>query len=232
MQDPNVDSAEVQKFDSVASGWWDPAGDMAALHHINPVRLEYILSHTSISTKKTLDVGCGAGLLSESMAKAGAIVTAIDASEKAIQVAGLHALESGVGIDYQLIRSEQLAETGVQYDVITCMEMLEHVPDPELVIADIAKLLKPGGKAFISTINRTAKAYALAVFGAEYILNIVPKGTHEYARFIKPSELASMGRSYGLSLIDTKGMGYNPLSKTAWLEDRPDVNYLMAFSKS
>ncbi|MGV6852670.1 MAG: bifunctional 2-polyprenyl-6-hydroxyphenol methylase/3-demethylubiquinol 3-O-methyltransferase UbiG [bacterium] len=228
----NVDHSEVSKFDAVAAGWWDEQGEMSTLHHINPVRMEFILQHVSLTGKSVLDVGCGGGLLSEALCKAGAQVKGIDASQKAIQVAQLHALETGLQVDYENIRSDELKQQNIYFDHITCMEMLEHVPEPQAVIEDCVSLLKPGGYLFLSTINRNLKSYALAVLGAEYIMNIVPKGTHDYARFIKPSELAQMGRNLGLQLIEVRGMGYNPLTQNAWLETKPDVNYLMVFKKS
>lgn len=223
----NVDPAELQKFASLAHRWWDKNSEFKPLHEINPLRLNYIDQAVSLNGKCVLDVGCGGGILSESMAAKGAEVTGIDLGEKALKVAQLHSLETGIKVDYRLISVEGLAEEAASsYDVVTCMEMLEHVPDPAAVIAACAKLVKPGGHVFFSTINRNPKAYLFAVIGAEYVLNMLPKGTHEYEKFIKPSELSSWARLSGLSIKALKGMSYNPISKRYWLGSDVSVNYI------
>ena len=224
----NVDPAELQKFSSLAHRWWDPTSEFKPLHEINPLRLGYIDSIANIAGKRVLDVGCGGGILSESMSKLGAIVTGIDLGEKALKVAQLHALETGVNVDYRLIAVEALAEEVPEnYDVVTCMEMLEHVPDPSAVVRACAKLVKAGGHVFFSTINRNPKAYLFAVIGAEYILNMLPRGTHEYEKFIKPSELSAWGRTAGLESQAFKGMSYNPLTQHYWLGEDVSVNYIL-----
>ncbi len=228
----NVDPNEVRKFDELAYRWWDRDSEFKPLHDINPLRLNYIDERAKLSGKKVLDVGCGGGILSESMALRGATVKGIDMGETPLSVANLHSLETGVEIDYQQIPVEELAEQEAgQYDVVTCMEMLEHVPDPSSVISACAKLVKPGGDVFFSTINRNPKAFALAIIGAEYVLNMLPKGTHEYAKFIRPSELESWARSAGLMLSDVSGMTYNPIFQTYSLGKDVDVNYLMYYKK-
>ena len=224
----NFDAAELNKFSELAHKWWDKTSEFKPLHEINPLRLNYIDNVASLKDKTVLDVGCGGGILSESMAEKGAKVTGIDLGEKALKVAQLHSLESGVTVDYQLIAVEKLAEQQpASFDVVTCLEMLEHVPDPASVVAACAKLVKPGGHVFFSTINRNPKAYLFAVIGAEYILNILPRGTHDYAKFIKPSELASWMRSVDLSLLGQTGMSYNPITKHYWLDSNVSVNYMM-----
>ncbi|MCB5187625.1 bifunctional 2-polyprenyl-6-hydroxyphenol methylase/3-demethylubiquinol 3-O-methyltransferase UbiG [Methylobacillus caricis] len=224
----NVDQSELQKFADLAHKWWDKNSEFKPLHEINPLRLDYIDSHASLSGKKVLDVGCGGGILSESMSERGADVTGIDLGEKALKVAQLHRYESGVKVDYRLISVEDLAnEAPESFDVVTCMEMLEHVPDPAAVVRACANLVKPGGKVFFSTINRNPKAYLFAVVGAEYVLNMLPRGTHEYAKFIKPSELSSWVRAAGLDVIGFKGLGYNPLTKVYKLNDDVSVNYIL-----
>lgn len=224
----NVDALELSKFSELAHKWWDKTSEFKPLHDINPLRLNYINATVSLSGKRVLDVGCGGGILSESMVEKGASVTGIDLGEKALKVAQLHSLESGVEVDYRLIAAEDLAEQDPeQYDVVTCLEMLEHVPEPASVVQACAKLVKPGGHVFFSTINRNPKAYAFAVLGAEYILNMLPKGTHDYAKFIKPSELASWARQSDLALQGQAGMSYNPLTKHYWLNDDVSVNYLV-----
>ncbi len=224
----NVDEAEINKFSELAHKWWDKTSEFKPLHDINPLRLNYIDSAVSLKGKTVLDVGCGGGILSESMAEKGATVTGIDLGEKALKVAQLHSLESGVAVDYQLVSVETMAEKQpASFDVVTCLEMLEHVPDPASVVAACAKLVKPGGKVFFSTINRNPKAYLFAVIGAEYVLNMLPRGTHDYAKFIKPSELASWMRLAGLSLQHQIGMSYNPLTQHYWLGDDVSVNYMM-----
>lgn len=226
----NADPAELEKFSQLAHRWWDPNSEFKPLHEINPLRLGYITeSAEGLEGKKILDVGCGGGILSESMAAKGAQVTGIDLGDKALKVAKLHLLESGHQVEYRKITVESLAKEQPQhYDIVTCMEMLEHVPDPMSVINSCAQLVKPGGWVFFSTINRNPKAYLFAVIGAEYILNLLPRGTHEYAKFIKPSELARMARNAGLTDEKLIGMTYNPLTKVYALEDDIDVNYIMA----
>ena len=224
----NVDAAELNKFSDLAHKWWDKNSEFKPLHEINPLRLNYINDTVSLAGKRVLDVGCGGGILSESMAEKGAQVTGIDLGEKALKVAQLHSLERGVAVDYRLIAAEVLAEQEAgAYDVVTCLEMLEHVPDPASIVSACAKLVKPGGHVFFSTINRNPKAYAFAVLGAEYILQMLPKGTHDYAKFIKPSELASFARQANLTLQDQAGMSYNPITKNYALNKDVSVNYLV-----
>lgn len=223
----NIDPHEVAKFDAAAARWWDPSGEFKPLHDINPLRLDYIDAHARVSGKRVLDVGCGGGLLAEAMAAKGADVTGIDISISALQVAKLHLLESGLKVDYCCVTAEELAEKmPAAFDVVSCMEMLEHVPDPASIIKACAKLVKPGGHVFFSTLNRTPKAYLLGVIGAEYILNLLPRGTHDYAKFIRPSELAAWVRSAGLQLRELNGMSYNPFSGICALTQDVDVNYL------
>ncbi len=224
----NVDAAELNKFSELAHKWWDKTSEFKPLHEINPLRLDYINDVVALKDKRVLDVGCGGGILSESMAIKGAKVTGIDLGEKALKVAQLHSLESGVEVDYRMVAVEDLAmQEAAEYDVVTCLEMLEHVPDPASVVNACAKLIKPGGHVFFSTINRNLKAYVFAVLGAEYILNMLPKGTHDYAKFIKPSELASWVRQSDLSLEGQAGMSYNPITQRYWLNDDVSVNYLL-----
>ncbi len=231
-QSANLDPDEVARFNAVAAGWWDPEGDFRPLHELNPIRLDYVTSHTDVEGQRVLDVGCGGGLLSEALDLAGARVTGIDLSERALKVAGLHQHESGTSVDYQKITVEEHAQ-GAQgsYDVVTCMEMLEHVPDPGSVIKACAELLKPGGWLFASTLNRNPKAFALGIVAAEYVLGLLPRGTHQYRRFIKPSELTRCARLAGLGLVDIHGVGYNPIRRTASLIESPSVNYIAAFKK-
>jgi 2-polyprenyl-6-hydroxyphenyl methylase/3-demethylubiquinone-9 3-methyltransferase len=225
----NADPIELEKFSQLAHKWWDPTSEFKPLHDINPLRLEYINRHASLAGKTVLDVGCGGGILSESMAGLGAAVTGIDLSDKALQVAKLHLLESGKQVDYRKIAVEALAsELPGHFDAVTCMEMLEHVPDPQSVISACAKLVKPGGWIFFSTLNRNPKSYLFAVIGAEYLLNLLPRGTHDYAKFIKPSELAKSCRNAELNLVDLIGLSYNPLSKVYSLGRDTDVNYMIA----
>ena len=232
VQGLNVDQAELQKFAALAHRWWDPNSEFKPLHEINPLRLNLIDQKAVLAGKRVLDVGCGGGILSESMALKGAQVTGIDLGEKALKVAQLHQLESGVEVDYRLISAEALAtEMPQSFDVVTCMEMLEHVPDPAAVVKACATLVKPGGMVFFSTINRNPKAYLFAVIGAEYVLNLLPRGTHEYEKFIKPSELSAWSRRAGLSLTGMTGMRYNPLSKRYWLGDDVSVNYMLYTTK-
>lgn len=224
----NYDTAELNKFSELAHKWWDKTSEFKPLHDINPLRLEYIDQAVSLFGKAVLDVGCGGGILSESMAEKGATVTGIDLGEKALKVAQLHSLETGVDVKYRLIAVEQLAEElPASFDVVTCLEMLEHVPNPASIVQACAKLVKPSGHVFFSTINRNAKAYVFAVIGAEYLLNMLPKGTHDYAKFIKPSELASWIRNADLSLQHQIGMQYNPITQRYWLDADISVNYMM-----
>ncbi len=229
----NADQAELDKFSALAHRWWDPNSEFRPLHEINPLRLEWIDTLARLAGKSVLDVGCGGGILAEGMAGKGAQVTGIDLSEKALKVAKLHKLESGVQVDYQLIAAEALADQRpASFDVVTCMEMLEHVPDPASTVVACAHLVKPGGWVFCSTINRNPKSYLYAIIGAEYILKLLPRGTHDWAKFIKPSELAGFGRQAGLDLVEVMGMTYNPITKVYKLERDTDVNYLMAFRKA
>ncbi|SKA72079.1 3-demethylubiquinone-9 3-methyltransferase [Thiothrix eikelboomii] len=228
----NVDPSEIRKFESIAHRWWDPESEFKPLHAINPLRLNYIDDHAPLSHKRVLDVGCGGGILAESMARRGAKVTGIDLGAGPLSVASLHALDSQVTVDYQQISVEDLAaQEPEHYDIVTCMEMLEHVPAPESVIRACAQLVKPGGAVFFSTINRNFKAFMLAVVGAEYLLNMLPKGTHEYAKFIRPSELEFAARQAQLNLQDMTGMTYNPLFQSYRLGKDINVNYLMYFKK-
>ncbi len=225
----NVDQAEVAKFEALASRWWDKHSEFKPLHDINPLRSNYIDERSPVAGKKVLDVGCGGGILSEALAQRGADVSGIDMGEAPLEVAKLHALESGVTINYRQITAEELAEQEPeQYDVVTCLEMLEHVPDPSSVIRACAKLCKPGGDVYFSTINRNPKAYTFAVLGAEYLLKMLPKGTHEYSKFIRPSELSSWIRQAELDLQDMTGLTYNPLTKSYKLKQGDvDVNYMV-----
>lgn len=229
----NFDAAELNKFSALAHKWWDKTSEFKPLHDINPLRLNYINDLVSLKGKTVLDVGCGGGILSESIAEKGAKVTGIDLGEKALKVATLHSLESAITVDYRLVSVETLAaEQPETYDVVTCLEMLEHVPNPASVVAACAKLVKPGGHVFFSTINRNPKAYLFAVIGAEYVLNMLPRGTHDYAKFIKPSELASWVRQAGLSLENQAGMSYNPITQHYSLGSDVSVNYLIHTIKS
>ena len=229
----NVDINEINKFEAIANRWWDVNSEFKPLHQINPLRLNYIERLAGgLADKQVIDIGCGGGILSESMALQGAVVTGIDMGEAPLSIAQLHSLESGVEIDYQQITAEEMAEQNpARYDVVTCMEMLEHVPDPGAIIAACAALVKPDGHIFFSTINRNPKAFALMIVGAEYVLQMVPKGTHEYAKFIRPSELESWARNSGLKLEDITGMTYNPIFQSYKLGNDVDVNYLMHFTK-
>ena len=224
----NVDPQELEKFSDIAHRWWDPEAEFKPLHDINPLRLNYIDKLTALNGKVVLDVGCGGGILSEGMAALGAHVTGIDLGEQALKVARLHLLESGNEVDYRKIAAEELArEQPGHYDLVTCMEILEHVPAPESTVQACARLVKPGGHVFFSTINRNLKSYLFAVIGAEYVLRLLPRGTHDYARFIKPSELARFCRGAGLTVEHITGINYNPLSKIYVLGISTDVNYIL-----
>jgi 2-polyprenyl-6-hydroxyphenyl methylase/3-demethylubiquinone-9 3-methyltransferase len=228
MQTTNADPAELQKFSDLAHRWWDPQGEFRPLHAINPLRLEWIERHAPLGGKDVLDVGCGGGILAEAMARRGARVTGIDLADKALSVAQLHLMESGVAVRYELASAEDYAAAHAgEFDVLTCMEMLEHVPDPASAVAACARLLRPGGRAFFSTLNRNPKAYLFAVIGAEYVLKLLPKGTHDYARFIRPSELARWCRDAGLREEELLGMTYNPITQRYRLGPDCDVNYLL-----
>ena len=232
-QDANVDAAEVAKFEALASRWWDKNSEFKPLHDLNPIRANYIDSRAPVAETKILDVGCGGGILCESLAQRGAEMSGIDMGEAPLKVARLHALESGVKINYRRIPVEDLArEEAQQYDTVTCMEMLEHVPDPTSIVRACAALVKPGGQLFFSTINRNPKAYAFAIIGAEYLLKMLPKGTHEYAKFIRPSELSQWLREANLDLQEISGMTYNPLSKKYKIDASDvSVNYLVHATK-
>ena len=230
----NYDPAELAKFSDLAHRWWDTESEFRPLHQINPLRLAWIENIIPLKGLRVLDVGCGGGILADSMARTGADVLGIDLAGKALKVAQLHALEAQTeGVRYQEISAEALAEAQPgSFDVVTCMEMLEHVPDPSLVVKACATLVKPGGHVFFSTINRNAKAFLFAIVGAEYVLNLLPRGTHEYAKLIKPSELAAFCHSADLNLAHTKGLQYNPLTKHYWLDANTSVNYMFATIKS
>ncbi len=225
----NVDHAEVSKFEALASRWWDPDSEFKPLHEINPLRLSYIQSRVPLAGREVLDVGCGGGILSESMALAGAKVTGIDMGAEPLKVAELHTLETGVEVDYRRMPVERLAaERPASFDVVTCMEMLEHVPDPGSVIDACARLVRPGGFVFFSTLNRNPKSYLFAIVGAEYVLNLLPRGTHDFARFIRPSELDRWVRATPLRVTDITGLSYNPITRQYRLSKDIDVNYLVA----
>jgi len=224
----NIDPTEIAKFSEIAHRWWDPTSEFRPLHEINPLRLDYIDRAVGLTGKDVLDVGCGGGILAEAMAERGARVSGIDAAERPLKIAQLHLLESGRNVDYRLVTVEELAaERPASYDVVTCMELLEHVPDPQSTISACARLLRPGGSAFFSTINRNAKSYLFAIIGAEYVLKLLPRGTHDYAKFIKPSELASMCRQANLDVNALIGMTYNPVTRRYALEPDTAVNYIM-----
>jgi 2-polyprenyl-6-hydroxyphenyl methylase/3-demethylubiquinone-9 3-methyltransferase len=229
----NVDTAEIAKFEALASRWWDRHSEFKPLHDINPLRANYIDERSPVAEKKLLDVGCGGGILAEAMAQRGADVTGIDMGEAPLSVARLHAMESGVKVNYQRITAEDMAEaTAGEFDIVTCLEMLEHVPDPASVVAACARLVKPGGDVYFSTINRNPKAYAFAILGAEYVLRLLPKGTHEYSKFIRPAELAKWLRANNLELQNITGMTYNPLTKHYALDAADvSVNYLLHAKK-
>lgn len=227
----NFDPAEIDKFNAHAQDWWDPQGSFRPLHELNPLRLDYVAQRVPLNGCTVLDVGCGGGLLSEALCKAGARVTGIDLAADALESARLHALESGLEIDYRRMSVDELAAGAhAAFDAITCMEMLEHVPDPARSMADMRALLKPGGSLFVSTLNRNLKSFALAIIGAEYLMRMLPRGTHEYGKLIRPSELARWGRAVGLVLGDITGIAYNPLLRTCRFSNDADVNYLAHFT--
>jgi len=229
----NVDPSEIAKFADLASRWWDPDSEFRPLHEINPLRLAYIEQQGPVADQKVIDVGCGGGILTEAMAARGAQVTGIDLGKKALAVARLHALDSGQEIDYQLISAEDMAQAHPgEYDVVTCLEMLEHVPDPASVIRACATLVKPGGRVYFSTLNRNPKSFMLAVVGAEYLLQLLPRGTHQYEKFIKPSELNGWAESAGLSMHELMGLHYNPVFKSYKLAPGVDVNYIAYCTRS
>jgi 2-polyprenyl-6-hydroxyphenyl methylase/3-demethylubiquinone-9 3-methyltransferase len=233
----NADPAELQKFGALAQGWWDPKGSARPLHELNPLRLQYveriaIAGGTPLAGRRVLDVGCGGGILSEAIARTGARVLGIDLAAPLLEVAELHALESGVAVDYRAIAAQDLAlEQPKGFDLVTCMEMLEHVPDPAAILQALASLVRPGGEVIVSTLHRTARAFLVAIVGAEYIARVLPRGTHEYLKFIRPSELARWGRSAGLELRDLTGISYNPLTRAFSLSTHTDVNYLAHFHR-
>jgi 2-polyprenyl-6-hydroxyphenyl methylase/3-demethylubiquinone-9 3-methyltransferase len=228
----NIDRTEQEKFDAVASGWWDPEGPFRPLHDLNPARLKYVADRTSLDGAAIVDVGCGGGILAESLARKGGQVTGIDVAKRVLATARLHLHESGLDVDYRRVTVEELAaESPGAFDVVTCMEMLEHVPDPPSIVRSIHQLLKPGGQAFFSTLNRTPLAFLLGIVGAEHIARLLPRGTHRYDRFIRPSELGAWVRAAGLQLLDVTGMHYNPLTRSVMLGGNVQVNYLAHASK-
>ncbi len=226
----NADPQELAKFSDLAHRWWDPESEFRPLHQINPLRLDWIETHARVAGRKVLDVGCGGGILSDAMARRGAEVLGIDLASKALKVAQLHALEAATpSVTYREVAVEALAiEQPTSFDMVTCMEMLEHVPDPSSIVAACASLVKPGGWLFFSTLNRNAKSFLFAIIGAEHVLKLLPKGTHEYAKFIRPSELAQWCRQSGLELTDTRGLEYNPITRRYWLSADTSVNYMIA----
>jgi 2-polyprenyl-6-hydroxyphenyl methylase / 3-demethylubiquinone-9 3-methyltransferase len=229
----NVDPAEISKFDAAAPRWWDPDGEFRPLHELNPARLDYIEERAGLSGRRVLDVGCGGGLLAEGMAQRGASVTGIDLAPGALEVARLHALETGTSVEYRQIAAEAMTETDCgAFDLVTCLEMLEHVPEPASIVRALAQLVRPGGDVICSTLNRNARSFALAIVGAEYLLRLLPRGTHQYTHLIRPSELARWGRDAGLAIVDLAGLDYDPLSRKARINADTSVNYLIHFKRS
>jgi 2-polyprenyl-6-hydroxyphenyl methylase/3-demethylubiquinone-9 3-methyltransferase len=232
MENINADAEELAKFGEIAHRWWDPNSEFRPLHDINPLRIDWVDRRSSVLGKRALDIGCGGGLLSEALAKKGAVTTGIDLSARPLAIARLHLLESDLQVDYREVSAETLAaETPASFDIVTCMEMLEHVPDPASIVRASFDLLKPGGQAFFSTINRNPKAYLLAVVGAEYVMRLLPRGTHDYAKFLRPAELAAACREAGLAVEEIVGMTYNPFTRTAALSADTAVNYLVRARK-
>jgi 2-polyprenyl-6-hydroxyphenyl methylase/3-demethylubiquinone-9 3-methyltransferase len=228
----NVSAEEIARFDSLASRWWDPDGESRPLHDLNPVRAAYIAARADLRNAKVADVGCGGGLLSEALTRAGACVTGIDLGEKVIGIAKLHLHESNLDVDYRVQSSADLAAAEPDsFDAVCCMELIEHVPDPAALVKDLATMLKPGGRLFMSTLNRTPAAFGAAILGAEYVMRMLPRGTHHYAQFLKPSELGRLLRHAGLELEDVSGMGYNPINRKAWLSRITAVNYVLSARK-
>jgi 2-polyprenyl-6-hydroxyphenyl methylase / 3-demethylubiquinone-9 3-methyltransferase len=228
----NVDPAEVAKFTALADSWWDPNGPSKPLHDLNPLRMEYVARAVPLADRQILDVGCGGGILCESLARGGARVLGIDLAPSLLEVAQLHALKAGLPIEYRAIAAEDLAlERPAAFDAVTCMELLEHVPDPARILGNLAALVKPGGDVIVSTLNRHPKSFAVAILGAEYIARVLPRGTHEYLKFIRPSELARWGRAAGLEIKDLTGISYNPLTRAFSLSGDVKVNYLAHFGK-
>ena len=229
----NADPSEIQKFDELAQRWWDPDAEFRPLHEINPLRLNWIVRHAALAGKQVLDIGCGGGILAEAMAREGAMATGIDLSEKVLRVAELHGLESGVTVRYEQIAAEDMAQREpASFDMVTCMEMLEHVPDPAAIVAACAALVKPGGRVFLSTLNRNPKSFLFAIVGAEYLLRMLPKGTHDWTKFITPADLSRFARAAGLSVDAMAGLAYNPLTGKYSLSDDTSVNYLMACTRN
>ncbi|SEO60333.1 MULTISPECIES: bifunctional 2-polyprenyl-6-hydroxyphenol methylase/3-demethylubiquinol 3-O-methyltransferase UbiG [unclassified Luteibacter] len=232
MQNANVSAEEIARFEKLAARWWDPDGESRPLHDLNPVRAAYVGGRVELRGAKVADIGCGGGLLSEALARAGAKVTAIDLGEKLIQIAKLHLFESNLQVDYRVQSSTELAEAEpASFDAVCCMEMIEHVPDPLAIVRDLAAMVKPGGQVFLSTLNRTPAAFGAAIVGAEYLMRLLPRGTHHYAQFLKPSELAAMLRRFGLELEDIQGLAYNPITRNASLSRNTSVNYVLAARK-
>jgi len=228
----NVSSEEIARFDKLAARWWDPEGESRPLHDLNPVRTAYVAKRVELRGARVADVGCGGGLLSESLTAAGAQVTGIDLGEKVIEIARLHLYESNLAVDYRVQSSAELAAAEpASFDAVCCMELIEHVPDPAALVADLAALVKPGGYVFMSTLNRTPAAFGAAILGAEYLMRMLPRGTHHYAQFLKPSELGRLLRHVGLELEDVSGLGYNPMTRKAWLSRVTAVNYLLSARK-